>query len=546
MDANGHRFWQLARAAEFDLSDGSCQWSGSCLHLAGHVRLPELANPRADAVAASTLPPVTLGQHGDWAWIDTNTPPAGLAAQVMGASAGGAAGLLFEIPTGGVVHDLSADADGILRLAADMGDGRRGVLLADLRRRWAQPIVLDPGAQPNRIAGQWSIELSTGRLWREAGKALPDLAQRSYADYIFRPDPEYTNPPRLEEQTPIARANGDRILDCASREDGLLAVLIISSSARRRSFVTFVSPRGTHLQLEIPLRGFASSIGFIGDQHIAVTYPGLRRAVVLDLGGQTPQALSLEPNHYPLPTGDAIRLTRGAARPVSACAYSGGLPAEPQPLRPLSMPRYRSQGTAIAAQPIAAERAGTIWHRLAVEGDFPKGTGAVISLQVADAQADLDAAPAHRHYLGDLDIPETAPELTWIDAPSELPLGQAILSKARQKNGRGCFTGLVQSQGMVLREVAGRFAKVTVELFGKGQLSPQIAAIRLYGDRFSLVRNYLPAVMHAPSDPALRDSPGPAGAMDFYDRLTALFEAQLTRIEDSVAAAPEMTDPLAA
>jgi len=550
MDANGHRFWMLAEAADFDLSDGSCQFSGDCLHLSGDIRLPEQAGARAEAVTNSDLPPVAVGHFDDWAVYDPTASFGSEPGSILGATEDGPLLPVFGIPAGAQIRDMAVDAEGLLRIAGRIRPEAQGLIIADMRGRWSIPVVIPiPDAQPDRVAGRWLLERGSGRLWGEAGAGLPDLAVRTYADHIFRPDPEYANPLRLEEQDPIPRASGERILDCAARADGLLAVLIVTSSALRKTRVEFIPTRGARLRLDVPIVGFASSIGFISETRIALTYPGTKRAVVLDIGGTEPTALSIEPNRTPLILPGAARICRGTVAPAHVVHFASGADrpaAPPRALQALSMPSYRNEGVAPAAEPVRAENLGTIWHRLVIEADLPAGTGIALDLQVADREDALEAAPVHTHYAGEIDVPTGAPRLAWIDAPSELPLHAGLLDRAQVKNRTGCFSNLVQNTTNVSRELAGRFARVTLRLFGTGQASPTIAAVRLYGERFSLVRNYLPAVLQPPVDPTLRQTEGDAHPLDFYDRYVANFERVLTDMEDRVVAAPSLTDPMAA
>lgn len=549
MDANGHRFWMLVDAGDFDLSDGGCRWTGTCLQLAGGVALGALAGQRSAAILAANLPPVAVGAYGDHAWHDPAHPFEFETGAILAATGPGPATPIFPVPEGAQLRDMAVDADGVLHILGDLGGALNGLVLADLRGRWRDPVVIPLPGAPDRVAGPWVLDRASGRLWREAGVPLPDLARRSYAEHIFRPDPEYTDLPRLREAESIPLDGNEVILDCAARNDGLLAVLVAGTPQSRRCRILFVTPLNRRISVEVPLRGFASSIGFVSDTTLALTYPGTKRAVVLDVAldeGGTPVALAQEARRYPLAAADSYRICRGTAQPAAVAVYTGGLPGTPRPLHPLSLPDYRAEGQARGAFDINAGTAGTVWHRVVVEGDFPPGTGAVVSLQAADSPDDLAAAPVHAHHIGATDRAEGAPRLCWLDRPSELPLHPGLLGQPPVQDRTGCFSALIQSTGTVAREVAGRYLRVRVQLFGGGQSTPAIAAIRVWGGRFSLVKKYLPEVFRAPEDPALRDVPGPAHPLDFLDRFTAGFEHSLTRFEDEVVAAPQLTDPMAA
>ncbi|WP_284124232.1 phage tail protein [Parerythrobacter aestuarii] len=550
MDANGHRFWMLAEPDDFDLSDGTCQFSNDCLHLSGDIAIPKLAQARREAGFASALPPVAVGHFDDWAVYDRTVPFGTAPGSILAATNGGELSPIIGLPASARVRDMCVDEEGVLRIAGRMTVGEEGLFFVDLRGRWADPVaILIDGTAPDRVAGRWLMERNTGRLWREAGAGLADLAVRSYADHIFRPDPEYANPLRLEEQDPVELVGTERIFDCAARADGTLAVLVVGSGPSKKSMIEFIPLRGERLRLDVQLSGFASSIGWIDQDRIALTYPGSRRVVVVEVSEGENPALSVEPNRTPLIQPGSARICRGTVTPAHVVHFAEGEDrplAHPRALQALSMPSYRNEGTAIASATIRAEQSATVWHRLVFEGELPAGTGIAIDLQVANREEDLDAAASHTHYAGEIAIPPGAPRLAWLDLASEIPLHPGMIHGAREKNRAGCFSGLVQNGETASREVKGRFARITVRLFGTGQASPAIAAIRLYASRFSLVSNYLPTVFKPPIDPAERATPGDAHPLDFLDRYTANFERALTTMEDRVAAAPALTDPMAA
>ena len=550
MDANGHRFWMLAEASDFDLSDGSCQWSGNCLHLSGKLRSPEALGSRQDAEEASNLPPVTVGHFDDWACFDPDQELGGQPAAIVGATMGHDLRPLLGVPARSRIRDMVVDAEGLLRTAGRFGPDLTGVSILDLRGRWQEPVLIEtPGVEPDRIAGQWVLHRASGRLWREKGAGLPDLAQRTYADHIFRPEPEYTDPIRLLELDPIDRGHGEGILDCAVTEDGTLVVLIVSSVPKKESYVEFVPAKGARIRMTVPFPGFASSIGVTRGGKIALTYPGAREVFVFDTGESEVLALSLEPNRTPLKLDAPARLCRGTLDPVHVTHFEGegALPlATPRPAEPLSMPSYRVEGQAKAATVITSDQQGTLWHRLVVEADVPAGTGIQIELSVADRRDALAAANRHCFVLGDIDSEPGIPRLGWLDQRSELPMNKGLLERRPQPARTGCFSGLVQNTTSQSRDIAGRYAQLTVTLYGNGQATPSIAAVRLYGERFSLVQNYLPSVLKPPTDPAEKAKEGAAHPLDFYERFVAGFERTLTALEDTVVAAPDLTNPMAA
>ncbi len=552
MDANGHRFWLLAAAADFDLSPGGTAWAEGCLRLAGEPRAIATATPRSRALAMAALPPVTVDGYGTWAWFDPEAGDEDEAGAIVAAGAGAGPATVLALPDGAAIGDLGVDEHGVLRIAGTTAAGQSGLTVADLRGRWRSPYFIEtPGAVPDRVADGWLLERGTGRLWAEAGEAIADLAVRAYSEHIFRPHPEYTDPPRLEELEPIGIAGNERIADCAARPDGLLAVLVLANPQRRAARIVFVTPAGERNSVEIPVRGFPGSIGWVSQSRLALLYPDLPRAAVFETvfetGAGVAQGLAVAPSRYPLKSAPPHRLCRGSVVPVQVAAYQSGRPRPPRPLHPISLADYAATGRAGSAAIIDAGATGTVWHRLVVEGEFPPGTGATIHLSAADATEALDDAPAAAHHFGEAGGAAAGEARGgWIEEPSEVAFHPGLLDTEPVEGRSGCFIALVQQPGRVGREIPGRFLRLEVTLHGRGQATPRIAAIRVYAARFSLVRHYLPPVFHAPADPALRTENGAAHPRDFFERFVAGFEGVLTRLEDKVASAHLLTDADAA
>ncbi|WP_172330721.1 phage tail protein [Mangrovicoccus sp. HB161399] len=545
MDANRHRFWMIDRAAQLETGAGT-HWSAGCraLALAGSAPAAETAQPRSQALALAGMAPVAADAAGNYAWTDgTDILAAGVAEEPV---------LLVSDPLGGMaVSDMAMTPEGVLVLCGGSeGNGR--VALVDCRGRWAIPAVLDlPGLQPDRIAvsgpAVWVLERSGGRVFALAGMPLSDHAARFRAFRRFQPETDYLDPPRLIEQAPVGLAPNERIADAAASPEGMLAVLVLSHPNARRAHAVFRAPGGAETRLELPQRGFPGCLGWLGPRRLAAIYPGAPAALGFDIGpGEAPQEISLAPARLPLRARENARLCRGASWPVPVTAGAAeARPQKPVPLRALSLPGYAASGTARLADPFDCGSPGAEWHRLVIEAVLPPGCGLAVDLAAADSPEELAEAPRWRHVFGGSEAGPDIPRGAWLGEASELPHHPGLLGTAPERDRAGAFSVLVQRGGMRDRALRGRYLAVELTLAGTGQATPKIAALRAYAERFSLVENYLPPVFRKRQD-ADPEAAGPADGADFYDRFAALFEHQLTRIEDKVAAAYLLTAPEAA
>jgi phage tail-like protein len=109
----------------------------------------------------------------------------------------------------------------------------------------------------------------------------------------------------------------------------------------------------------------------------------------------------------------------------------------------------------------------------------------------------------------------------------------------------GLFSALVQRCTRRLRELRGRRLWLRITLFGNGRATPEVAALRLWGDRFSSVRRYLPE-LYRDEEVFDRGADGTATPHDFLQRFSQLFEGELLSLEDRIAEARVLTDPASA
>jgi phage tail-like protein len=93
-----------------------------------------------------------------------------------------------------------------------------------------------------------------------------------------------------------------------------------------------------------------------------------------------------------------------------------------------------------------------------------------------------------------------------------------------------------------VRSLAGRRLWVVVELFGDGQASPELVALRAYAGRVSYRDKHLPALYREQVFGPEADMAGRATGADFLGRFIDNIEGVFTRIEGSIAQAHRLTD----
>lgn len=133
--------------------------------------------------------------------------------------------------------------------------------------------------------------------------------------------------------------------------------------------------------------------------------------------------------------------------------------------------------------------------------------------------------------------------MVWQSEASEVAFAPAILGEDPIAGSQGLFMALAQRAGTAVRSLRGRYLGIRVQLTGDKRSTPEIAALRVYGSRFSYVEHYLPEIYHEQRFGEEADQLGSSTRRDFFERFIDIFEAQLTRIEDRVANAYLLTRP---
>jgi len=130
-----------------------------------------------------------------------------------------------------------------------------------------------------------------------------------------------------------------------------------------------------------------------------------------------------------------------------------------------------------------------------------------------------------------------------VSVPSEVAFAQPLLGGTPIKDRQGLFMVLVQRAGSAVRNLTGRYLGIRIQLNGDRRSTPQVAALRVYGSRYSYVSHYLPELYRENKFGSDADAFGESTQRDFFERFVNIFEAQMTRIEDRIANAYLLTRP---
>jgi phage tail-like protein len=567
MDVNGLPMWQYSGRRAFGLAaDAQPPNAAVDLHFkdeAGHLQLarqqpvPALAEDQTFARSAVAAPSPVADGLGGFAWWD-------FAQGKFKASgfAPGSVDLPLPLPEPASLQapeDIALGADDVLYAARD-----GAVVMRDIRDRWPPAQARKSGFRAHLLApapggGVWAFDRVGRSLARLSGYPLRFGGLRDTDPNRFEPVEPNRDPPRLRALRGARLPDAFEAVAMAASEGGRLAILAWELGDDAAIFTL----EGGRLVFRMGLAGlrFPFSIAWNGEDQVAV--------LATDGAGLASQAfvypMDLPPTGRSLPPDGrvhpmiAARVSRfcNALSPVPLYLVrepGGDGPVSARPLRALSGGLYARQGSTLVG-PIDSGQAGCVWHRLYAEAALP-GKGAIDIDAFATDAPGAPALPGEEgagrwapHRISASPSPDAPPDLpraSWCREASEIPFGAAQLSCPARPGSAGLFTLLLQDSGRKVRRLSGRYLWLRVTLAGNGQGSPELAAIRVYGNRFSYRDRYLPAFYREPLGGPDAAAEGAATPHDFMDRMLGLFEGVLTETEGKIASSWLLTDPAAA
>ena len=566
MDVNGLRCWQVADATAFGLgatSTGEARnlaWRADAryLRLARQQSAPTLAEDRTWAQAQAHKPSPAADRGGSFVWWD------GLAGSLL---AGGFQPGSTPLPVPpdtppGVPQpdDIAFGADDILYVARN-----NGVIMTDRRERFADARVELPGFRARRLCpapggGVWALDPVDGTLARLTGVPLRLAGYHAPDPRGFAPVEPNSHPPKLRRLRSARLPAGRQGIAMAASVGGRIAVLAWIDGQDAELYTL----EGVLLQRRFSLAGlrFPYGLAWIGEAQVAVLASDGTRPAINALAYDCDQVFADPASAVAMPEGEVYPLlgawdgnfvnTLGDVPRYPVAGDRRDTPASLRRLRAVSRATYARSGS-VRLGPFDAGSAGAVWHRLQIEASLPENAGLRVWAFADDVgapppQPGAAGAPAWSpHVAGAAALPDVpdAPAASWCDDPSEMAFNPGLLSCPAQAGRRGRFTVLMQRAGRQVRRLEGRWLYLMLELLGDSQVTPELAALRIYGQRFSYRDKYLPALYHERLSGLDADQPGPATPPDFLERYLSIFEAPLTELEGKVADSWLLTDPAA-
>ncbi len=449
--------------------------------------------------------------------------------------------------------------------------------------------------------GVWALsrpdsntENAVRQLVRIQGEPLPRYVQQTYTPTTFRPCEENPNPPRSHRLWTgefVTEGVAEEIVAIAANAEGQLAILSwvpnaaprlrlwkenlqndnLQSSSPQNNSPQNNSPQNNSPQNNSPqnnspqnsqsngvnrrwhppftLAGaqYPFSFKWLPHRRIALLLPGLTTESVVYALSDNTAILRPAGSFYPLQRYTGEPFINGITQPPTYPTTDGV-----KALYPLSLRTFAASGQG-SAKLIDSHNVQTIWHRLYIEASIPPKTGIRLFLAATDDETPPIEANWFEHRFGqrfapgvqiDGDPPynRQIPLGAWVSQASEIPYHSGLLGCPIQSQQQGLFTALIQRVGRQVRSLKGRYLWMRTELKGDGHKTPEIAAIRAYGSRFSYLNQYLPALYQETLFGPDADAEGTSTPADFLERFLDNFEGILTPLEDRIARADLLTD----
>ena len=563
MDANGQQFWMIS---EEDQLTGlqSMQWDKK-------TRVLKLLSERSDAtyptdrVLAQTFldaPAAAVDAIGTWAYVNNDRN----AINVSGA---------FDEPyelysnSNVVIYDIAMNDDGFLyTIMQETGQDREvrlinphnvdeTIVLSLEEATTIDCIVTLPGGDDKNNA--WVLDRKAGQLYKINGKPMPDRPVTLYDAGVERPCKEFPDQLEIIKDESRLIPESYTAVSIAANEKQQVAILLWPDETTQNAQVVFINTTGVSYPLELLGAIAPFSIGHVKSDLWAVKFAGFNEVITYTLTSKPDhpgESVVANGNRYPINAGTSSSIQNrpfcnGLVTPVHYQAQLKDQQFKPRPVYSLSKPSVAKLGIGYLQTAFDSLQAGTVWHRIYLEANIPQGTGIRVWLNAMEEKGDFVDKSAYPHDFGYVpneysSIYDNVPKGSYCYESSELPHNKSLLYCQSKSDESGLFTVLAQRTGIVVRNIKGRYLQIKIELFGNGQTTPEIAAIRFYSPRFSYLDKYLPELYRENIFGANADETGDASPSDFLQRYLCLFEGVLTPLEDKIANAHLVTNPTTA
>jgi len=579
IDVNRQKFFMLSSKEQFKLAgqENFVEWNDSLkvLRLRSTRILKNIPTDRESAIKLADQSPVTLDLYGTWAQVDeTGTT-------ILAGGVSPDPREIFTLSPGERVIDMAMNPEGVLYVIGKDKEGIATVYLINRRgdKNHGKTAFLGgdgetvdtnvvkarfPGGknQPDRIValsqgGALLLSRETKVFWQIVGKPLRTQPTALYPPKTPRPCSDGPKAQELIDRPDLILPEGYEAVDMASNSKGETAVLLYPPETDKPAAVVLISDKFMSAKVFLHLAHAPYSIGWVKDNEWALLFQDKNEGFVYPIPfvSETPHdQVRVTGRRYPLnwgenDSGKNRKFCNGLSQPVYYPSADNTGYFLIRPLYPLSFPSYATQAVVKTMRIIDSGEPNTVWHRLFLEAHLPKGTGVIVSLAAGEDRDDLENEPKWaEHNFGSVTAMPDVPRGVWIDGTSEVPFFKGLLYCTPKAGTAGVFGVLIQRAGYVVRNLKGRYLNVKIELTGGGDASPEVCALRIYHPRFSYLDRYLPELYRETNFRQKASEAGKekASGSDFLQRFLCLFESVLTPLEDKVAAAHMLTNPVSA